>query len=322
MMHAGLDLSRKRLDVELVDDHGTRLAHLGVMPDRDGLRSLARQVAHFGHPVQAAIESMNGARFIHDELELAGWEVAIADAVKVKGLAPLACKTDRIDAWVLAELSRRDLVPEIWLPDPGTRAERERARWRLHLVHHRTMLKNRIHQTLISFGHPCPVADLFGSRGRELLASLELPEPWLGTVTASLQLIDDLDRGIDRCAQELRGLGADHRYVPLLLTVPGISWVPRLHDRLRDRRYCPLRILDQTGGVHRPVSHRPAVGRARSARSTGEERPEIFALGADRDGIGGGPTAALSRSISADQASPWPTAWWQGGAGGPGSASG
>src|SRR6266545_1437730 len=41
--------------------------------------------------------------------------VEIADAVKVKGLAPLACKTDRIDAWVLAELSRRDLVPAIWL---------------------------------------------------------------------------------------------------------------------------------------------------------------------------------------------------------------
>jgi hypothetical protein len=29
--------------------------------------------------------------------------------VKVKGRAPLACKTDKIDAWVLAELSRREL---------------------------------------------------------------------------------------------------------------------------------------------------------------------------------------------------------------------
>ncbi len=43
----------------------------------------------------AAIESMNGARFVHDQLELRGWEVQIADALKVKGLAPLACKTDR-----------------------------------------------------------------------------------------------------------------------------------------------------------------------------------------------------------------------------------
>jgi hypothetical protein len=48
----------------------------------------------FGGSVYAAIESMNGARFVHDQLELAGWQVEIADAQKVKGLAPLACKTD------------------------------------------------------------------------------------------------------------------------------------------------------------------------------------------------------------------------------------
>jgi hypothetical protein len=40
----------------------------------------------------------------------------------VKGLAPLACKTHRIDAWVLAELSCRELMPAIWLPDPHVRA--------------------------------------------------------------------------------------------------------------------------------------------------------------------------------------------------------
>ncbi len=57
--------------------------------------------------------------------------VTIAGAQKVKGLAPLACKTDKIDARVLAELSRRDVVPAIWLPDPAVRAERERARFSL-----------------------------------------------------------------------------------------------------------------------------------------------------------------------------------------------
>jgi transposase len=64
---------------------------------------------------------MNGALFVHDRLEEHGWEVLIADATKVKGLAPLACKTDKIDARVLAALSARDLVPEIWLPDPAVR---------------------------------------------------------------------------------------------------------------------------------------------------------------------------------------------------------
>ena len=74
----------------------------------------------------------------------------------MKGLAPLACKTDRIDAWVLAELARRDLVPAIWLPDPRVRAERERARWRLHLVRHRSSLKQRVHAVLLTHGKPCP----------------------------------------------------------------------------------------------------------------------------------------------------------------------
>ncbi len=226
MLHAGLDLSRKRLDVQFLKEDGTRLGHLAVPPDADGLSGLTRRVAEtYGQPVQAAIESMNGARFVHDQLERAGWQVQLADAQKTKGLAPLACKTDRIDAWVLAELSRRDLVPAIWLPDPEVRAERERARWRLHLVRHRTALKNRIHQTLITFGHPRPVADLFGVRGRQLLDGFALPEPWQGAVETSLRLIDDLDQIVDALERELRDLGADHRYVPLLMTAPGIRWI-------------------------------------------------------------------------------------------------
>ena len=47
---------------------------------------------------------MTGARLVHDTLEQEGWSVEIADAQKVKGLAPLACKTDKIDSQVLAVL--------------------------------------------------------------------------------------------------------------------------------------------------------------------------------------------------------------------------
>src|SRR5437867_2513464 len=225
MLYAGLDLSRKRLDFCLLDQLGEKVEVGAAPPDADGLCGLAGRVARFAQPTRAAIESMNGARFVHDQLERAGWQVEIADAQKVKGLAPLACKTDRIDAWVLAELTRRDLVPAIWLPDPMVRAERERARWRLHLVRHRSSLKQRVHAVLLTHGKPCPVADLFGVRGRQLLARLGLPEPWQATIEASLRLIDELNREIGECERELRRLGADHRYVPLLCTVPGIGWV-------------------------------------------------------------------------------------------------
>src|SRR4051794_31300308 len=193
MLHVGLDLSRTRVDVHVMDAMGTPVLVTSAAPDTGGLASLVSRGGEFGQPGTAAIESMTGARFVHDQLELRGWQVAIADAIKVKGLAPLAAKTDKIDARVLAELSRRDLVPAIWLPDPAVRAERERARWRLHLVRHRTALKNRIHAILMAFGHPCPVSDLFDLAGRRLLAGLELPEPWAGDMAAALRLIDELD---------------------------------------------------------------------------------------------------------------------------------
>ena len=226
MLHAGLDLSRRKVDVCLLSGSGEQVDQLAAAPDADALRTLARRIdAVHGVPVCAVIESMTGARLVHDTLEQEGWQVEIADAQKVKGLAPLACKTDKIDSRVLAVLSQRDLVPAIWLPDPRIREERELARFRLHLVKHKSALKNRVHSTLINFGRPYPVTDLFGAEGRRLLERLDVPEPWRGNVTASVQLIDDLERQIADINRRLKQGHADHPYLPLLLTVPGIGWV-------------------------------------------------------------------------------------------------
>jgi transposase len=226
MLYVGLDLSRKRLDWHVLAVGGELVGRGASPPDRDGLAHLVREVdREHGGPVLAAIESMTGARFVHDQLELAGWDVRIADAQRAKGLAPLACKTDRIDAWVLAELARRDLIPEIWLPGPGVRGERERARFRLHLVYKRTSLKNRVHAILFQHGLRAPIDDLFGVGGRRFLERCELPEPWRSSVTASLYLIDVLEEQIDGIERELRRSAAGHRNLRLLMSAPGIGWV-------------------------------------------------------------------------------------------------
>jgi hypothetical protein len=73
MLHVGLDLSRRRLDVCLLDEGGEVVAETAVPADADGLRGLAQRLA--GRRVRAVIESMNGARFVHDTLEEHGWEV-------------------------------------------------------------------------------------------------------------------------------------------------------------------------------------------------------------------------------------------------------
>jgi transposase len=87
MLHAGLDLSRRRVDYCLLDEGGERVEAGAAPADGDGLAGLVRliEVRHGPAPVRAVIESMNGARFVHDTLERCGWEVQIADAQKVKG---------------------------------------------------------------------------------------------------------------------------------------------------------------------------------------------------------------------------------------------
>ena len=312
MLYAGLDLSRQRLDVHVLDEEGRTVDVLAVHPDADALRTLASRVLRHGQEVSAAIESMTGSRFVHDTLERFGWDVVIADAVKAKGIAPLAAKTDKIDARVLAELARRDLVPEIWLPDPTIRAERERARFRLHLVHHRSALKCRIHATLMTFGHSVPVADLFGTAGRRILSGLELTEPWATTLATSLAMVDELDERIDECGRELARLGADHPYIPLLLTVPGVGPLLAYTIASRDRRHRSLREPQEAHRLHRALSDRAPVGQPRCPWTIGQERAQVPALGAHRGRHPRRSRCPLSRSLRAEQETPRSPAWRQG----------
>ena len=268
MLHVGLDLSRKRLDVHVLDETGKTIEVTAVLPDRDGLRSLARRLESRGQPVRAAVESMTGARFVHDELEMCGWEVDVADAQRVKGLAPLACKTDKIDARVLAELCWRDLVPAIWLPTPDVRGERERARWRLHLVRHRAALKCRIHSTLITFGHQCPVSDLFGRDGRALLDRLDLPE-------ASIRSVAD--------------------------DGPGRWMDPGLNDRIGDRRHRSLLVPEGFVRVHRSLPPRLPIRQQGPARVAGQERPSVSPLGPHRGKHPCGSAPGIPRSLRGHQ---------------------
>jgi hypothetical protein len=57
MLNAGLDLSRKKVDVCLLSEAGEHLDQLATPPDADSLRRLARRIEEVhGEPVCAVIE--------------------------------------------------------------------------------------------------------------------------------------------------------------------------------------------------------------------------------------------------------------------------
>ena len=67
------------------------------------------------------MEMMSAAVWVRERLRACVGQFAIADATKGEAIAPLAGKTDRVNARVLAELARRDLVPEAWVPSLSDR---------------------------------------------------------------------------------------------------------------------------------------------------------------------------------------------------------
>jgi transposase len=165
-----------------------------------------------------------------------------------------------------------------------------------------------VHSSLIAFGHQVPMADLFGVAGRKLLAELDFPEPWRSPPQASLELIDDLERRIAEIERWLRRTGPDHRYIPLLMSAPGIGWVTgfTIAAEIGDinRFSSPIKLTGYTGLCPREVP----VRRDGPTRPALQARPEILALGIDGGGDRRLLAPALQAALPAHQAPPGPPA--------------
>jgi transposase len=188
--------------------------------EEDGL---ARLVVRLGPDVTACLEMMSGAAWVRDRLEAAGWTVQVADARKAKAVASLAAKTDKLDARVLAELARRDLVPEVWVPPLGDRELKERLGRRMHLVRLRTSAINRAHGVLTQFGVRLAFDRLRQPDSLELLERRGVPEVWRRSVAEAVAVVDHLDLRLAPLERELSPLARADGRVCLLATIPGIG---------------------------------------------------------------------------------------------------
>jgi transposase len=187
--YLGIDWGTRRASWCAIDAHGA-LREGAIPADQDGLSRLALTLG--GREVRGCIEMMSGAVWVRDRLATVGWDIRLADARKVKAIAPLACKTDRVDARVLADLARRDLVPEVWVPSLEERANRERLRRRAHLVRLRTSAINRTFGLLTQWGLRRSLTALRKPGAIDELAEQGVPQIWQCSIGTLLAVIDDL----------------------------------------------------------------------------------------------------------------------------------
>ena len=171
-------------------------------------------------------------------LEVTGscWEVARileprVDRVVVvspddTGITAARAKTDKLDARALALLLWRGELDAVWMPDERCQILRRRLQRREQLVRSRSRAKNEIQAVLQRRlkGKP-PCSDLFGVKGREWLAVMELPVEERESVDAGIRHIEFLDTEIAAVERVIAQQALAWPEIRRLMTVPGVNLI-------------------------------------------------------------------------------------------------
>ncbi len=116
-------------------------------------------------------------------LEDYGFAPHLVHSLRCKAIASARLKNDKVDAAILAQLLRADLLLEAWIAPPAVRQLRALLRHRVALVRLRTLLRNRIHAVLAEHGHDRPV----GCQSRLVIIGGETGGRWLGGIDRQLR---------------------------------------------------------------------------------------------------------------------------------------
>ncbi|MHC5110475.1 MAG: IS110 family RNA-guided transposase [Planctomycetota bacterium] len=272
MITLGLDVHVRNSYFHAIDDRGKVVGHGRRSNSPEQLTELIQSFK--GDAVQASLENTTNSRALHRFLTAAAKDLNIPlqaqvlDARKLRIIAESVSKCDRLDAAVIAELTRADFkLPKCYLPDDEEFALREHLRARHDLVRLRTNLKNRTHSVLHRRGILTPSnTSLFTEAGYNYLAQQPLDDAGRTIINRYLDMIAALDDAINESTRDVRGLSREPRWnkpAALLQSMPGIGLTTA------------MTILAELGDVHRFRSRAAVanyVGLVPVLRSSNEKR--------------------------------------------------
>src|SRR5947208_15010620 len=218
-VYVGIDVHSKRSQVAVVTEDGKVQLNKNTV---NGTEPLLRLIGDLPAGTPVAFEAAFGWGWLLRLLEDYGFDPHLVHPLQCKAIASARLKNDKVDAAILAQLLRADLLPEAWIAPPAVRQLRALLRHRVQLVQLRTLLRNRIHAVLADHGHDRP-AGCWSGPGRAWLASLELPAVSREVMEAGLALTDALETVIDRLDWEIRQRARSGPRVEVLTQLPGVG---------------------------------------------------------------------------------------------------
>src|SRR5262249_29750840 len=140
---------------------------------------------------------------IHDTLEENGIDTVLANPYKTKIIAEAKIKSDKLDARILADLLRADLVYESYVPTKEFREKRSLVRHRISLVRNRTMLENKVHSLLDKYDYKSQLTDVFGKSKIIWLKILDVSNIDRLIMNTTLAAIENINLQIDTISNRL-----------------------------------------------------------------------------------------------------------------------
>jgi len=218
-VYVGIDVHRNRSQVAVIDEGGKVLVNRNVT---NGVKSVLSVIGSLPAGTPAAYEAAFGWGWLLELLEGYGFEPHMVHPLQCKAIASARLKNDKVDAAILAQLLRADLLPEAWIAPPEVRQLRALLRHRVQLVRLRTLLRNRIHAVLADHGHGRPEGCWSGP-GRAWLAALELPAVSREVIDDDLTLIDAVEEPVGRLDREVHQQARSDPRVTVLTRLPGVG---------------------------------------------------------------------------------------------------
>ena len=151
-------------------------------------------------------------------------KIVVSNPMKTKAIAEANIKTDKVDAFVLAQLLRCDYLPSVWVPTPAVEDNRALAARRTALVNQRTAIRNRIHAVLARRLITVPAGGLFSVKGLAWLEKLEVDPFDRALIDADLRLLEAIERQSNAIDAMIVTESYDDPDVLLLMTLPGVDY--------------------------------------------------------------------------------------------------
>ncbi len=219
--YVGLDVHKRVVEVCIVDAAGKVVLRERFALNRRTLELFATKILRPTDHV--AFEATTNCWAVADVLRPHVAKLVVSNPLTTKAIAQAKVKTDKVDAYVLAQLLRCDFLPEVWQPDEATRRLRELTGRRSALVGQRTMMRNRIHSVLAMRLIEVSRKKLFDVEGLEWLKTVELDPQGRMLIDSDLRQLEFLQKEIAALDLELAQQGHAREDVKLLMTLPGVD---------------------------------------------------------------------------------------------------